>query len=51
MKNAFFNLTLYVKWVWGFPAAVVREYRRIQKLDREMHQALIDETFLDRASK
>lgn len=42
---------LAIKWVIGFPAAVVQEYRRIRKMDREMHDALIDETFLDRASR
>lgn len=51
MKNAFFKLTLYVKWVVGFPAAVVREYRRQSRLEKQMHDALIDETFLDRAVK
>ena len=51
MKNLFFKATLYAKWVIGFPAAVVQEYRRIRKMDREMHDALIDETFLDRASR
>lgn len=51
MKNLFFKATLYAKWVIGFPAAVVQEYRRIRKMDREMYDALIDETFLDRASR
>ena len=51
MKNLFFKLSLYAKWVWGFPAAVVREYRRIQEVDRQMHDALIDDDFLDRASR
>ena len=46
MKNLFFKLSLYVKWAWGFPAAVVSNYRRQTKLDREMQDALIDDTFL-----
>lgn len=40
-----------IKWVIGFPAAVVQNYRRQRKLEREMHEALIDETFLDRATR
>jgi len=51
MKNLFFKASLYIKWVVGFPAAVVQEYRRIKRIDRQMHDALIDETFLDRASR
>jgi hypothetical protein len=51
MKNVFFKLTLYAKWIWGFPAAVVQEYRRQSRLEKQMHDALIDETFLDRIGK
>lgn len=51
MKNLFFKLSLYVKWAWGFPAAVVREYRRQTAIEKQMHNALIDETFLDRANR
>lgn len=51
MKNLIFKLSLYAKWVWGFPAAVVREYRRQSRLEQQMHDALIDETFLDRVGK
>lgn len=51
MKNLIFKVGLYVKWAWGFPAAVVQEYRRQSRLEKQMHDALIDETFLDRAVK
>lgn len=51
MKNLFFKLSLYVKWVWGFPAAVVSNYRRQNQIEKQMQDALIDETFLDRASR
>ena len=51
MKNLFFKLSLYVKWAWGFPAAVVSNYRRQAEMEKRMQDALIDDTFLDRASR
>lgn len=50
-KYAWFPIVLAVNWVWGFPAAVISEYRRQSKLEKQMHDALIDDTFLDRASR
>lgn len=51
MKKLFFKLSLYVKWAWGFPAAVVSNYRRQSQIEKQMQDALIDDTFLDRASR
>ena len=42
---------LLIKWVIGFPAAVVSNYRRQNQIEKQMHDALIDDTFLDRASR
>lgn len=40
-----------IKWLIGMPAAIVREYRRQVETEKKLHDALIDDDFLDRAAR
>lgn len=51
VRNIWFKIVLVINWVWGFPAAVVSNYRRQNQIEKQMQDALIDDTFLDRASR
>lgn len=50
MKEFLFKVKLGIKWVAGFPGAVVYNYRRQRALDQQLDN-LTDYGFLDRIDK
>lgn len=50
MKEFLFKVKLGIKWVAGFPGAVVYNYRRQRAIDQQMDN-LTDYGFLDRIDK